>query len=81
MRGEVGMQKKPGNPVPANDNEPPATSVGRRRSRMQACLQCGHRFRSEGPFHRICDSCKTDEAWQSGEDMTLALPPRRQMVE
>ena len=47
---------------------------------MQACLQCGSQSRSHGAFNRICDACKTDVAWQSGEDFSLALPPRRNFV-
>ena len=71
------MQEKPGTPVPANDNEPPARSSRVKQPRVQACLQCGTSFRSHGAFNRICAACKTDEAWQSGEDFSLALPPRR----
>lgn len=73
------MQPKPENPVPANDNEPRSAPVVPRRGR--SCLNCGGRFRSLGPFNRICDACKTEEAWQSGEDFTLDLPPRRQMAD
>lgn len=71
------MQEKPGTPVSANDNEPPPRTSKMRQPRMQACLQCGGQFRSQGAFNRICDACKTDEAWQSGEDFSLILPPRR----
>ena len=71
------MQAEPVKPAPANDNEPFPTPVARYRRQRRACLNCGNRFRSLGPFHRICDACKADEIWGSGADMTLELPPRR----
>ncbi len=66
------------NPLPANDNEP--LPPRRQRPRARRCLQCGGTFRSEGDFHRICDACKTEGAWQTGADMTLELPPREQIA-
>lgn len=71
-------QLGPQEPAPANDNEP-LTPVARGRRQNRCCLNCGNRFRSLGAFHRICDACKADEYWQSGEDMTLHLPSRRQV--
>jgi len=44
--------------------------------RRLACLGCGQRFRSEGPFQRICPSCKESEEWQRGDSDVVLHPPR-----
>lgn len=40
------------------------------------CLSCNQDFMSEGPHNRVCQPCKSHEAWQAGvDDMSaLALP-------
>lgn len=35
--------------------------------KMRPCLGCGAAFVAEGPFIRICPTCKESEEWQSGE--------------
>jgi hypothetical protein len=30
------------------------------------CLSCAKTFQSSGPGNRICSSCKSHDAWQSG---------------
>ncbi len=34
-----------------------ATEVGLKKKR--ACLKCGQKFHSKGPYNRICDKCGT----------------------
>ena len=75
-----GIQPDYNKPLPANDNEPLPAPISRHRRLTRKCLQCGARFRSQGSFNRICDACKVDEYWQSSEDLTLNLPPLRQVA-
>ncbi len=41
------------------------------KPQKRPCLGCGAAFLAEGPFIRLCMTCKTGEEWQSGGDFTL----------
>lgn len=38
-----------------------------RKVRMRPCLACGGGFAAEGPFLRVCSTCKESEEWMSGD--------------
>ena len=37
------------------------------KARLRPCLCCQTTFFSEGPHHRICDSCKSASSWSSSD--------------
>ena len=42
--------------------------------REVCCLGCGQTFVADGPFLRVCATCKESEEWQSG-NCDIALHP------
>ena len=42
------------------------------KARVRPCLSCQTPFFSEGSHHRICDRCKSTEAWRTGGSNSLS---------
>lgn len=38
----------------------------RPQPKMRACLMCGESFESTGAGNRICQKCKSSQAWRTG---------------
>jgi hypothetical protein len=43
------------------------------RMKTRKCLACGEGFPSEHAGHRVCDGCKSLEAWRSANAASAAL--------
>jgi hypothetical protein len=41
------------------------------KARVRPCLTCSRQFFSEGPGHRICDTCKSGRSW--GDDYVVRI--------
>lgn len=52
-----------GRPMRSTDAPPSGT--------RRDCLQCGCPFISVGPGNRVCYSCKDQESWSSGNDLSV----------
>ncbi len=52
------------------DTKPVSEAPTKRRD----CLMCGAEFLSEGPGHRVCQTCKGTSRWRGGNDLSFDGP-------
>lgn len=68
-----------------NVSTAPTRRQGRRAAAVRApspgtaprrCLRCRRNFDSEGIHNRVCEPCKSSQAWRAADDGASALPAR-----